>query len=1589
MTKFALNRPITIIMLTFALCLLGVISWSRLPVQLLPQFILPEVYISAGIAGANAEKIERDLVIPIEEEVATLEGVHDIESTVYSNFTNIKVKFDYGTNMKFAVLKLQQKMTAVENRIPEDVQIQVNKFDTADLSSFLMEISIRGDASLSQLRETAERRVLRRLEQIDGVVNVGIGGGNKRNLGIEIDADRCEALGIRVDLVQQKINAYHRQPQHLGRVITSGKMMDVVLLGRIDNLDELRNIIIRPQGMVRLKDVAKVDYSQEEQTRLYRVNGKPQVGIFIQKDNSSNMLKVAKKVENEIAAINKDLAPLDYELKVNFSQAEMIQSAIDRIQKLAITGAILAIIVLFLFLRNLRFVSILMIAIPISLLVTFNLMYGFNLSINILSLVGLALAIGMLVDNGIVVMENIFLQHQAGKSNKEAALLGTKGVSRSIFAATGTTILVFLPVLFVESEARLFIRELSLSVIFPLAVSLIVSLTLIPMIATRALRGKPFKPFHSGRIYEIYRLLLKSAIRHRIRTLSIVSILLLLSIFIGVTFIITQAPPPPSARMNLYVSTPKGSTLEVTDKAVRRIEAQMLELQDIDEVRANIRAEEANIVATFLDADQRTENLNLEKNKDKIRNQNERIENVDLSFDRPLRSGSAGQGNNISNILASEEGLRLKGYDLQGLHQISNQITGTLKGIPEIDNQSVVSDLQGGAPELQVIGDRMRLALWGLSMQNIMTAIWSTRSEGASSNTPYYSEQGEMDIKLILANTEERQLNDIGKIRVMNASGQLVPLNQVAKIRVDEGTGNIIRVNQERQVKITYKFIDEVQKSKGRQEMAKAQIDRFISELRLPKGFSIEKLENENVRAPYYWMLAIGFLLIYMFLAAQFESLSMPIIILGTVPTAVIGSLFALVITGTPLSLGQSAPMALLGLIVLLGIVVNNGIILLDRIAILRTQHHYRWQRAVIIAGQSRVRPILMTSATTILGLFPLALKQGTEFELWPPFAITVIGGLIVSTLSTLVFIPVLYVGLEQTKAWLKKIGWFGILLGTLASAAILYWIYDTYQSKIYTILIILPIWFIILGIIYSIQQFLIVKQEKDKLASQKFTIRIKNLTKIYGAPGRFIREWNREKRRVASFFAKGQIPWENEGIYQAAIWLLTIFIFIVYLHTFLSSSFWLVVLSLLNLICIFSARALWYKWRFVNGKPPKPKKKQKRWLFFKKKKNQEAASAEEITPLNFPKRGGFFIYLAFLAYLPIRTGSTTWTIIVLVLTLLLFQFYRIGRKIESGQIDPEQPKGKLKKIKRVVYAITKFIPIIRPPKQQVVALNGVSLNIGQGMFGLLGPNGAGKTTLMRILVGVLEADHGSIKINESLLKDHRATFHGSIGYLPQDFGLYENMTPLEYLNYHALSNNIYQEKEREELIEHTLKNVGIWDRKDTKIKTFSGGMKQRVGIAQTLLHLPQIIVVDEPTAGLDPKQRIKFRNLLADLAKDRIVVFSTHIVEDIASTCHDMAVLNKGEVVFNGSPREMQRSARGKVFEAIIEEGQFNELQKKLKIIQHSKVDNRIRLRFLSEQAVDELDAKAVEPTLEDAYVLLLQGKKNSEENGSESLDK
>ena len=1587
MMKDIINRPITVLMITLGCCILGVLSWQRLPVQLLPELVFPEIQVNTSMPNAYPEQLEREAVAMVEAEITSLNGVRTIESNISGSSANTTVEFDPDTDMKFAVIKLQQKMNALQAKLPDGAQININRFDTSDLATFLMQINLRGAVDIDVLREIAERRIRPRLEQVDGVVNVSVGGGQRSTVDVLIDPDRCEALNIPVERVRETVNAYHQQRSHLGRVLSDGRWLDITLQGRIDDMADLRTLLIDPAVPIRLDQVAWVGYSTAERTELYRVDGRSSVGLFIRKDNISNMLAVSDAVLTSIAELNEELHAEDIELVIGANQAEMIQQAVTQLEKHAITGLLLALIILFLFLRSIRFVSVLILAIPVSLLVTFNLMYAWNLSINILSLCGLALAIGMLVDNGIVVLENVFRRFQRGETGKEASVNGTREMARSIFAATITTVLVFMPVLYIENQAQLFIRELALSVIFPLLVSLLVAMTVIPLLAGRMLKEGSMQAFGGGRILEIYRVLLKTALRYRVHTIIAVALLFTITVATGFAVILTQAPASTSDQFDVYITAQRGATLDATDVIARRIESQIATFPSLKEYRTNVQPEEVHITIEFVPQAERAEPVEIPQLKDQLTRQNRRLTGVTIGFEPPQSGRTAGGsgGSGLSGLLDTPRGLRLRGYDMTVLHQLSEQLSQTLRTLPEISQSSVQSDLRPGAPELQIRGDRNRLARAGMTIADLMRGIPSTRANGTNAGTPFLTDQGDVSIRFVILGMDENQPEDIENITLRNVNGQPVRMREVADVRLDEGEGNITRYNQERQVRLSYDFTNEAKQSKIQMEVAEGQIRQLVETFRLPDGFVLEQVDPENEQMIYFWIMGIGALLIYMFLAAQFESLLSPLVILGTIPTAIIGAFLALILTGTALSMGDGAPMALLGLIVLLGIVVNNGIILLDRISVLRHREGYRWQRAVLTAGQQRVRPIVMTSVTTMLGVFPLALKQGTDLELWPPFAITILGGLAVSTFSTLIFIPVLYVGLEQTKTWCKQIGVVGLTLGTIVAAALLTWAYTQYPSALFIGSLTLPCWFTIQGFGYGIQRFVRLRQTRIQLTDQIDHISIRNLTKIYGMPDRFRTDWQKQKRRTAHLIEEGILPWTRRQLMSRLPWLGALGILLIFLHSFVDQTFWIVVLSLISMVWLSAIRDTWYAGRFVLGRPPLNRiHSWRHWIPIKRFRpsNGQDADQEKALPLTFTRRGGFWFLILLIAYFHLRLansdGPGVVTIATTLIGLLVYQLHRIGRQIEQGRIDPEQPVGRFRKIKHMIYALVRMLPVIRPPTKEITALNRVNLDIGRGMFGLLGPNGAGKTTLMRILVGVLNENRGSIFINGHKLSGARDTFHGAVGYLPQDFGLYEHITPYAFLENHALINGIYEKEERQRLIDDVLHGVGLGERRHDRISTFSGGMKQRVGIAQTLLHMPQIIVVDEPTVGLDPRERIRFRNLLAELAKDRIVIFSTHIVEDISSTCHDLAVLSGGEVLYRGSPEILQKRAEGKVFETVISEEHFELWRRQLKIVQHSKAEDGIRIRFVHDKPEGEwpvgLEAQITAPTLEDAYVSLLQ---------------
>lgn len=1553
---FAVRRPVTTAMFFLALGIMGAISLYQLPVQIFPEYVSPQVYVTATQQGYSPEQVERDLVMPIEEEIGKLEGIEAFESFSRENNGGVRVAYAPDTDMKFALLQLESRLTRLQPMLPERTRLNVQRFDSSDLSAAVMQIHVLADGDINWLREFAEEKIRPELEAVDGVVNAQVLGGQRAAIEIIADPALLQAHQLSMSDVRNRINAFNTRRQYLGKVYDGERAYAVSIRGQFTDLVQIRQLVIKPELPLHLGDIAQIRYGLQERADIQRINGKPAVGIRIQKDDEANLIAVAEELAATIARVNADLAPENIQLAVAQNQAEIMNEALSTLKQAAGVGGVLGLFVLFLFLRNLRFVAVLILAIPCSLLLTFNLMYLWDLSLNVLSLCGLALAVGMLTDNGIVVMENIFKHYEQGKSPKEAARLGTDEVARAVLAATGTTVTVFLPVVFIQSDYQDLLRELALSMTFPLLASLLVALTLVPALASKTLAMASRPPTETGRLIEMYTICLKTGLRHRIGVSLGIAGALIITLIISLIFMLQRDVRREENRFSIYISMPEGTTLEALDVAVGEVESAVREAEGIERFVTSIRETQATINVELLPLAERG-GISVDFIKENLEDTDAfgGAENAIVSYEPIARTGrGGGRGGGGGGIRGSSrarasggfnleggapaENAVIRGYDFTVLQMIAEDLAFRLEEVEEIDPNSIQPDAERGAPEVHVLPDEAIMFDRRLQVRTVLNAVGDANPRGARATVSFLAPDGaEIPIEIRNVEDPEEEGDGIAGLRqtpILGAGGTHLPLSEVSHVRRDQGRSMILRTDQSRRVIVSYRFAEEILASQPLLDAARAYVQDVVAEMVLPTGYAIEIVEAEE-ETIYYWMLGIAALLIFMILASLFESLSAPLIILCTLPTAIIGSCWALLLSGTGLA-SQEAPMAMLGFIVLLGIAVNNGIVLIDAISTARFRHGFRRERAVLAASRSRVRPILMTSATTILGVLPLALKFGGDYEIWPPFAITVLGGMGVSMVSTLIFIPVVYMGIDQVKAWLADIGWIGIALGNAVAAGATYFVDGYYQSLFWTCLLALPAWIICMTGVWLVQRVHRARiAARDQIGDVEY-LQIRNLTKIYGAPGQFRREWDRFKRR------------EQRGVRlivdqrDSLWWKLPLLALLIYLETYFDEGMWifLTALALCGLIhhlarCFADMCGVQLKNRFL------------------------LKLARSILPLSF------------VAFIHWRLNLLSLTIACAVVYLLYHLIAFLANRVASGRVNPENMPGRLGFFKGIAYRGAAAVPIIGVPRPQFRALGGVSLDIPRGMFGLLGPNGAGKTTLMRIACRVLSASYGSVLVNGKTPLNHQ-NMRGVIGYLPQHFGLYLHMSAGDYLEYRALLQGFKDTAARRKRVQACLEQVNLWDRRDDPIGAFSGGMKQRVGIAQTLLHLPQVIVVDEPTAGLDPLERIRFRNLLARFSQEKIIIFSTHIVEDISGSCNRLAVLDQGEVLYTGTPLAMRELARDRVWEALLSESRFDALERDLDMITHVRVPGGIRARFLAASPLPE--AQAVEPNLEDAYLYLLR---------------
>lgn len=1035
-TDFSVRRSVTITMIVLCIILLGGVSLTRLSVDLLPEIKFPVAIVVTDYTGAGPQEVETVVTKPLEEWVGTVQNVDKIESQTSAGSSTLIVWFKWGTDMDYATLQMREKVDLVKGFFPDEVGApMVIKMDPAMMP--VIQLGLSGGKDLADLKTVADDIVKPGLERLEGVASVMVTGGYNREIQIVADPVKMQAYGIGLGQITQALKLENMNLSS-GQVTEGKKELFVRTMGEYGSLDDIRKVNIGTAGggSVFLGDIAEIKDTSAEVTQISRMNGKPSVGINIMKASTANTVKVSRLVEKELQTLSGQI-PGGINVATVIDQADFISQAIGRVAQNAMLGGILAVVVLFLFLRNFRSTLIIGVAIPIAMIGTFTLLFLNGLTLNMMSLGGLALGIGMMVDSAIVILENIYRYREEGYSKKEAAIKGTDEVATAVIASTLTSIAVFLPIVFVEGIAAQFFRELALTVSFSLGASLLVALTLVPMMSSKILavsngksaneeqkekkKGVLSKAFavtgnFLGFLDRIYGRVLAWALNHRKTVVGGVFLVLVLSFalvpLVGMEFM----PGMDSGQITVNVELDKGTVLTETNKVVEEIEDMINSLdQEVEtiftsvgmqgsEMNANSKTPEiAQIMVTLVSKTKRLRSS--EQIADDLRAKTAVIPGAEISVSVSEQMGAT-TGAPVS--------IKIKGDELDQLKIMAEEVVGIVETVS--GTREVESSITEGRPEMQIKVNRDRANMYGLSVVQVASAVRTAFSGEIA--TRYRTAGNEINVRVILPKDYREDMQDMKKVILTSPMGNQVSLGELADFTIAIGPTTIGRENQTRiatvNSQISGRDLNSVMKD----------IQTKLHDYVLPQGYTIEyggqNADMMDAFGNLILALILAIILVYMVMASQFESLVYPFIIMFSMPTTFIGVIGALAITGRTFSVPT-----FIGVIMLAGIVVNNAIVLIDYINTLRKRGMER-EEAIIKAGPVRLRPILMTTLTTALGMLPIAFGVGEGAEMQAPMATAVIGGLTASTIFTLVFVPVMYTVIDDFGKWLKRFLRFG-----------------------------------------------------------------------------------------------------------------------------------------------------------------------------------------------------------------------------------------------------------------------------------------------------------------------------------------------------------------------------------------------------------------------------------------------------------------------------------------------------------------------------------------------------------------------------------
>ncbi len=1023
----SVKRPILTTIIFLVIITLGIVSFWRLSIDLMPEVTFPTVSVITSYSNVGPQEMEELISRPIEEALAAVQGVEEITSSSTEGNSSVRVSFAWGTDLDVAANDIRDRIDRVMGRLPEDIERpMIRKFD---LSAFpIMMIGLSSNMNPLDLRQLVEDQVKYRLERVPGVAAIDIRGGLNREIHVNLKSAQLKALGLSTEEV---IAALRNENRNIPAGLYEKGNLEVLIRtqGEYRSLDEIEKtvITIRDGTPILIRDVANVDDSWQEVRDFTRIDGKEGLRISVNKQSGANTVAVAEAVHAELKKINQDIPQI--KMIPLMDTSVYIKRSISNVGQSTLIGGILAILILFLFLRNLSSTGIIATAIPISIIATFGLMYFGGFTLNIITFGGLALGIGMLVDCSIVVLENIYRHREEGKQPILSALIGTSEVGSAIIASTLTTIVVFFPVVFMRGISGIMFQQMAYVVTFSLLCSLIVALTLIPMLASRFLRYQPIQHFKGeGWLHKIYAVseetfrkveqqygqILKWALGNRRVILIAVAVLFVISIFL-VRFIgVELMPAADEGEVRVSMEMAVGSRLEVVDQVAQTVERIVREeVPEMTSMLARVAgggwgsaggghtAEVRIVLVPQKDRKRSSEQIANDLRKKLMGLPGVTIRTRSGQGLFILRMGSS-QGDNIN--------LEIRGYDLKVAHELAQRVEQIVKKVPGITDTKI--SREEGSPEQIIRIDRQKAADLGLSVVRIgntlQTAIGGTQAS-------YYREGGkEYRILVRLSEEDRKNLADLLDLTVVNSRGEPVILRNLVDAVPQEGPVRIERKDQERIISINANFT-------GR-DMGSviADIRKELRAVPVPKDFAImfggdyEEQQKANRELMFGFILAI--FLVYMVMAGQFESWRDPFVVLFSIPMALIGIALTMIMTGTIFSM-----QAFIGCIMLAGIVVNNAILLVDYTNQMRRNEGMSLMEAITISGSRRLRPILMTTLTTVLGLLPLSFGLGEGGETQAPLARVVIGGLLSSSLITLVLIPVVYSIFEQRLFAKKK----------------------------------------------------------------------------------------------------------------------------------------------------------------------------------------------------------------------------------------------------------------------------------------------------------------------------------------------------------------------------------------------------------------------------------------------------------------------------------------------------------------------------------------------------------------------------------------